>query len=596
MSQLALATGLRVGDCLDGLRSLPAGRANLCVTSPPYWMQRSYGIARWEGGDRACPHMPGGASRVGASSLQGGKGSSGHQQEGYGATCRKCGAVRLNDGEHGSEFSLAEYIEQQVAVFREVRRVLRDDGVLFLNLGDKAVGSGGAGGDYNDGGLKAGQPKFVRANGEDLKPKNIYGLPWRIAFALQADGWMLRRDIIWVKSLSFAPVVGSCMPESAGDRPTSAHEYIFMFTKKPRYWYDGEAEREAASPFTNARGNGSRNKRVGFGEGVRANDDFGSATVDRVPTRNLRDVWYIQPEPMSWMICTACMEVYDGRQYGRLALNEQCRVCKCGRSDSWTSHFAAFPSKLVRVCVNLACPERVCAACGEPWRRRVEKSRTFEGGSGRSGRDAVGKHGADLQGGGETGDIRRGPVVHTTDLGFFPACECGGPEDLRPGELEVIASPTGSRVAEDDCLVSGRRGYNRVRSPQDGTRDITRYEQRKYAEQLRESPYRREMEAEAGTAFAHYVRTDCSGARPVPEGWLEIWISRGWLARVTPPSLDGVETRPGLVLDPYLGSGTTALVAEKMGRQWAGFELSPIYASLIEERLRRQREQRRLEL
>lgn len=491
---------------MDGMRSLPDGCANLCVTSPPYWLQRAYGIARWEGGDADCSHSPGGVSRVGASGLQGGKETSGHQQEGYGVICRKCGAVRVNDGEHGSESSLAEYIEQQIEVFREVRRVLRDDGVLFLNLGDKAVGSGGAGGDYNDGGLKDGQPKFGRASVEGLAAKNIYGLPWRIAFALQADGWILRRDIIWVKSLSFAgPVVGSTMPESAEDRPTAAHEYIFQFVKQQHYWYDGEAEREVAVYPNNGRG-----KRTDSRRGTEANAMHG----DNGPTRNLRDVWYIQPEPMSWMICTACMAVYDGRQYGRLAMtgpppkkgyptgwdttsegergelhkegrSHPKRVCKCGRSDSWTSHFAAFPSKLVRVCVNLGCPEKVCAVCGAPWVREVERGKkiTIDGRS-------------------------TWNIDHNTD------------------------------------------------SPLVKSAEVWR----------RKSPMLRSMAYEARTL----------GFTPTC-------------------SCDG-DTRPGLVLDPYLGSGTTVLTAEKMGRRSAGMELSPVYCALIEERLRRQRQQVRLDL
>jgi DNA modification methylase len=120
-----------------------------------------------------------------------------------------------------------------VAVFREVRRVLADDGVCWLNLGDSYNGSGGSGGDYSPGGLKEGQPKYPGRKINTLKPKDLVGIPWRVAFALQADGWWLRQDIIWHKP--------NPMPEGVTDRCTKAHEYLFMLTKSSRYYFDNEA-------------------------------------------------------------------------------------------------------------------------------------------------------------------------------------------------------------------------------------------------------------------------------------------------------------------------------------------------------------------
>lgn len=181
-----------VGDCLEVLRDLGNGSVQMCVTSPPYWGLRSYGIGR-------------------------------------------------KNGELGLEPTPEEYVAKMVEVFRLVRDVLSEDGVLFLNLGDSyATGAGSVG--NSPGGGKQGaqwsgpmtQPNRMPIAG--LKPKDLCGMPWRVAFALQADGWWLRSDIIWAKK--------NPMPESVRDRPTRAHEYLFLLTKNPRYYYDAEAVRE----------------------------------------------------------------------------------------------------------------------------------------------------------------------------------------------------------------------------------------------------------------------------------------------------------------------------------------------------------------
>ena len=204
----------RIGDCLTVLRSLPDGFANTCVTSPPYWGLRDYG----------------------------------------------------HDGQIGLEETPDAYVERMVAVFREVRRVLRDDGTLWLNLGDSYAGGSSSGTVNNEtstlGGGKATQAaaaSVVHARKHGLKPKDLVGIPWRVAFALQADGWYLRSDIIWHKP--------NPMPESVTDRPTKAHEYVFLMSKSPRYYYDADAIKERAT-----------------------NDDTG---------RNKRSVWTVTTRPFS---------------------------------------------------------------------------------------------------------------------------------------------------------------------------------------------------------------------------------------------------------------------------------------------------------
>ena len=186
------------GDCIEAMRGLDDGTAQTCVTSPPYWGLRDYG----------------------------------------------------HEGQLGLEPTPEEYVADLVAVFREVRRVLRDDGTLWLNLGDSYYSNPkGNPGDVGNigkpqvanveqaGAYTKGTPEGMRAAG--IKIKDLVGIPWMVAFALRADGWYLRSEIIWHKP---AP-----MPEPVRDRPTKSHEQIFLLTKSPRYFYDAEAIREPAT-------------------------------------------------------------------------------------------------------------------------------------------------------------------------------------------------------------------------------------------------------------------------------------------------------------------------------------------------------------
>ena len=246
----------------------------------------------------------------------------------------------------GLEPTPEEYCANMVEVFREVWRVLKPTGTVWLNLGDC----------YSE--------------------KDLVGIPWRVAFALQADGWYLRSDIIWSKP--------NPMPESVTDRPTKAHEYIFLLTKSPRYYYDGDAIREQSTErpsFNRARLNNHQNERTHFGINIPYEPD-GTG-------RNKRSVWEITTQPYP------------------------------------EAHFATFPEALVKPCILAGTSEKgVCAECGDPWERIVEKDCTFESGSGRSGISPHGKNGYGLQGRGETLDIRRGPVVTVSTIGWEPTCTC----------------------------------------------------------------------------------------------------------------------------------------------------------------------------
>jgi DNA modification methylase len=178
---------IMIGDCLKVLRGLPDGMAQTCVTSPPYYGLRDYG------------HV----------------------------------------GQIGLEETPDAYVARLVDVFREVRRVLRDDGTLWLNIGDsyaRAGGEGGCGPNAQVGNTKSGEQRRNLVPPSGCKAKDLLGIPWMVAFALRADGWFLRSDIIWHKP--------NPMPESVRDRPTSAHEHVFLLTKRGAYFYDAEAIRQ----------------------------------------------------------------------------------------------------------------------------------------------------------------------------------------------------------------------------------------------------------------------------------------------------------------------------------------------------------------
>ena len=261
-------------DVMDGLKSLPDASVHCCVTSPPFWGLRDYGV----------------------------------------------------DGQLGLEPTPEAYVENMVRVFREVRRVLRDDGTLWLNLGDSYAANRSY--QVSDGKHKV--HDYGESNAQSvppgLKPKDLVGIPWRVAFALQADGWWLRSDIIWAKP--------NPMPESVRDRPTKAHEYIFLLTKSARYFYDSDAVAEDAvkgpsgSHFHTGKtaehhlGRSSDKPRKQDGHGRRHDGSNGRYDfANPADTRNRRTVWTIATRPFA------------------------------------EAHFAVFPPELPEICIKAECPK-----------------------------------------------------------------------------------------------------------------------------------------------------------------------------------------------------------------------------------------------
>jgi len=326
------------GDALEMLKTMPEGCVQTCVTSPPYYGLRDYGV----------------------------------------------------EGQIGLEQTPEAYIEKLVAVFREVKRVLKDDGTLWCNIGDSYNGSGGPGSQYDS---KSGRSfkgefkKYANPNRdiENLKPKDLIGIPWMLAFALRADGWYLRQDIIWHKP--------NPMPESVTDRCTKAHEYIFLLAKSQRYFFDSAAISEPLAEATTSDGRYKRNgssetpygdsvgKAAGLGRGPRTNG---------TGTRNRRSVWTVTTKPYK------------------------------------EAHFATFPPDLIEPCILAGTSERgECPKCGKAWVRIVQKS------GGTIGKGSWNDHAKDAEQGRaqRTGSRSDGSdddgSYKVETLGWRASCDCG---------------------------------------------------------------------------------------------------------------------------------------------------------------------------
>jgi len=326
------------GDCRAELKKLPADSVHCVVTSPPYWGLRDYGVPpeiwetrsgckhRWKDSryytENSAAKTNGCAeafSKPGPDNAHRLKDARWREE----SICLDCGAWR---GSFGLERSYASYVEHSVEIFREVRRVLRPDGTLWLNIGD-SFHSGNRGGYDRE---RAGVSKNGGQNASDfmaapnrlpqpgLKDKDLCGIPWRVALALQADGWWLRMDCIWAKP--------NPMPESVTDRPTRSHEYLFLLTKSSRYYYDAQAiaepldRPEEADRKTPAKFGGAY-KHVEAGKQSRLHSGNEYRGTDS-GTRNKRSVWTVATVPFK------------------------------------EAHFAVFPPALIEPCILAGCPER----------------------------------------------------------------------------------------------------------------------------------------------------------------------------------------------------------------------------------------------
>lgn len=297
------------GDSLSVLKHLSPQSVHCCVTSPPYYGLRDYGTAKWEGGDSSCDHRP--------PKDDGKSGNNGQYQEHprrfLGDICRKCGAFR-RDSQIGLEQTPKEYVTKLVNVFSEVKRVLRDDGTLWVVIGDSYARGFGGGfpGEKSATNVGSFKGRSSRPVPDGAKSKDLLGIPWMVAFALRDDGWYLRSDIVWEKP--------NVMPESVKDRPTRSHEYVFLLTKSKKYYYNSEAVKEPT-----IYGPGSRKdvKKGGFNSKY-AND------VARVGDEAFRAIREFKNKRSVWTIPT---RPFKG------------------------AHFAVFPPALVEPCVLAGSPD-----------------------------------------------------------------------------------------------------------------------------------------------------------------------------------------------------------------------------------------------
>ena len=348
------------GDTIEVMRGMEPESVHCVVTSPPYWGLRSYGV----------------------------------------------------DGAYGLEPTLDEYIGRMVEVFREVRRVLRKDGTVWLNLGDaySASPKGNLNGRDKSGltstRTQENSPVGIHKRGAGLKPKDLIGLPWRVAFALQEDGWWLRSDCIWHKP--------NPMPESVTDRPTRAHEYVFLLSKSARYYYDTEAIRELGFEHPGQSGTFSRNGLVSKHVIPNQTSAEHRPRTDRVPGgANKRTVWSIATQP------------FPG------------------------SHFATYPEKLVEPCILAGTSERgVCGVTGAPWERVVEPTEDYK----KALDEAKGKKWYASLTNNTHGDNGLSVAANYQTLGWQPTCD----HDSEPVPATVLDPFCGSGTTGVVALRHGR--------------------------------------------------------------------------------------------------------------------------------------------
>jgi DNA modification methylase len=319
------------GNNIDTLKTLPDNSVDCCVTSPPYYGLRDYGTAVWIGGSSDCNHFRDNKIVNDATFTSGtfAKGDSIYKH-----TCEKCGA-RREDFQIGLEQTPEEYIKKLVAIFREVRRVLKPEGTLWVNIGDSYAGSGKGGQSEKkrSENWKPVYPKHGDAYG--LKPKDLIGIPWMLAFALRADGWYLRQNIIWSKP--------SPMPESVKDRFCKSHEHIFLLSKEPRYFFD---HRYALEPATGYDGRKEESPTRGYFD----------QEVWGVPAGTKRERWpqrgYATKDGH-----TGLTEQRHGDNILTNPLRTKRDVWVIASEPSELSHFAMFPQKLILPCIMCGCPE-----------------------------------------------------------------------------------------------------------------------------------------------------------------------------------------------------------------------------------------------
>ena len=409
-----MTVSLLTGDAEAMLEALPAGVVHATITSPPYYGLREY-------------HA---------------------------------------DGQIGREDTPHAYVDRLVAVFRGVRRALRDDGSLWVVIGDSYATQGGAG---NQGatGQRANR-RFTAAGNSakgvpgGMKPKDLIGIPWMLAFALRDDGWYLREEIIWMKN--------SCMPESVRDRCTRQHETIFHLTKSASYYHDWFAIAEPAQS-DHPSGNGyKRDARLSYQDkdGARGDEKQWSGVGGM---RNARSVWTINPEPFESQMCLACGTYYRGADYRRLPViadDNRRRQCQCGATEQWSSHFAVFPTRLASRMIRASTPDGgCCPRCDTPMDRIIAEGAPDAAWQAASGADSTGDYvGTSREGfaasGAQNASATKARILagmrRKETAGWRRICSC--PDDGRAAQPALVLDPFSG--AGTTALCASRLGRHAV--------------------------------------------------------------------------------------------------------------------------------------
>ena len=528
-------------------RALPLSDKSVhcVVTSPPYWGLRDYGIGQWQGGDAECTHDRDHDHEVSlrTSTINYAR-STGHAEEPWpGGVCGLCGAVNTPTG-IGLEPTLGEWVANIVTVMREVRRVLRDDGTVFLNLGDSYANDtkwGGATGGKHVNGLH-GQTSIGRTKTKTgLPPKNLIGQPWRVAFALLEDGWTLRSAIVWAKP--------NPMPESVTDRPTSAYEMVFLLAKSgtPQFWTHREEPGIRTEPVPDYRWQDRLT-------GIEHDEEPTNYSEDTMPCPDCGGQGRITIE-------SGQVSLFDGIP----SLVKDCTKCKgegeikrWKRTNLWQSHDYFYDAEAVRTLGHAPTKmpdgwDTASGAHGSYHRNGREKGRVTDKQRGHSRRHAGFNDRWDAMPKGEqqsNGANARNVWVMATQ-GKSDAHFATFPDDLPRRCILAATSEKG---------VCGQCG----------------------------APWVRVVDASGGGGNKGCNASIPPGANN-PGAYARLGGGTYYASHKTlgwePTCACDAAVVPATVLDPFVGSGTTCAVAQQLGRRSVGVDLNPEYLDLAVARI-----------